>query len=67
MLQRLQDLTQAFESIVDAARGSNNEDEHDPEGTTLTLERSQVEALERQAAHHPEEIDAALARIDEGT
>jgi RNA polymerase-binding protein DksA len=64
--RRLRDLTEDFDSIVDASRDSNDDDEHDPEGATIAFERSQVIALARQAAHHLEEIDAALARIEEG-
>jgi RNA polymerase-binding protein DksA len=66
VLQRLRDLTQDFDSIVDASRDSNDDDEHDPEGATIAFERSQVGALARQAAHHVEEIDAAIARIEAG-
>jgi len=64
VLQRLRDLTHDFESVVGASRDTNADDEHDPEGATIAFERSQIEALARQAAHHLEEIDAALARID---
>ena len=66
VLRRMHDLTQDFDSIVDASRGSNDDDEHDPEGATIAFERAQVSALARQAAHHLEEIDAALDRIEEG-
>lgn len=66
VLQRLDDLTQDYDSIVSASRDSNDDDEHDPEGATIAFERSQLGALARQAAHHLEEIDAALVRIEEG-
>ena len=46
--------------------GSNDDDEHDPEGATIAFERSQVDALARQAREHLREIDAALARLDAG-
>jgi RNA polymerase-binding transcription factor DksA len=64
VLQRLRDLTHDFESIVGASRDTNADDEHDPEGATIAFERSQIEAFTRQAAHHLQEIDAALARIE---
>jgi len=64
--QRLRDLNRDFDSIVGASRDTNADDEHDPEGATIAFERSQIEALVRQATHHLEEIDAALARFDAG-
>jgi DnaK suppressor protein len=66
-LQRLADLTHDFDAMVAASRDTNADDEHDPEGATIAFERSQVEALARQAEHHLEEIDAALTRVEAGT
>ena len=60
-------LTRDFDSVVAASRDSNADDEHDPEGATIAFERSQIDALARQARHHLEEVDAALARVDAGT
>ena len=65
--QRLADLTHDFDALVAAARDTNADDEHDPEGATIAFERSQIEALVRQAEHHLEEIDAAANRLDTGT
>ena len=53
--------------FVDASRDTNADDEHDPEGATIAFEREQVAALVRQAESHLEEVDAALARVDDGT
>jgi len=66
-LQRLADLTRDFDAMVAASRDTNADDEHDPEGATIAFERSQVEALVRQAQRHLEEIDAAIKRLDAGT
>ncbi len=66
-LQRLADLTHDFDAVVAASRDTNADDEHDPEGATIAFERSQIEALARQAEHHLEEIDAAMMRLDAGT
>jgi RNA polymerase-binding protein DksA len=65
--QRLADLTQDFDAMVAASRDTNADDEHDPEGATIAFERSQIEALVRQAHRHLEEIDAATKRLDAGT
>ena len=63
---RLATLTGDFDALVEASEGSNADDEHDPEGATIAFERSQVDALARQAREHLREIDAALARLDAG-
>ena len=65
-LARLAALTGDFDALVEASEGSNADDEHDPEGATIAGERSQVDALARQAREHLREIDAALARLDAG-
>ncbi|KRB78607.1 DNA-binding protein [Nocardioides sp. Root190] len=66
-LRRLADLTDDFDAVVAASRDTNADDEHDPEGATIAFERSQVDALVRQARHHLTEIDDALARLEAGT
>jgi DnaK suppressor protein len=60
-------LTRDFDSVVAASRDSNADDEHDPEGATIAFERSQIDALVRQARHHLEEIEVALARVEAGS
>jgi DnaK suppressor protein len=64
---RLRHLTGDHAGIVEASRDSNADDEHDPEGATIAFERSQVEALVRQARAHLVEVDAALDRVGAGT
>lgn len=66
-LDRLARLTGDFDEVVDAARGSNVDDEHDPEGATIAFERSQLDALVQQARTHLVEIDAAYGRIERGS
>jgi len=66
-LRRLASVTDDFDSVVAASRDTNADDEHDPEGTTIAFERSQVAALMRHAHQHLLEIDSALQRVDEGT
>jgi RNA polymerase-binding transcription factor DksA len=64
--ERLARLRHDFLGIVDASRDSNADDEHDPEGATIAFERSQVDALVRQAQAHLAEIDAAVERLATG-
>ena len=60
------DLGGSITEIVSARRDSNNDDEHDPEGSTLAFERSQSDALLRQAELRLQDIAASLARLDAG-
>ncbi|MCW2842782.1 MAG: DNA-binding protein [Nocardioides sp.] len=64
---RLAALRGDFGAMVDASRDSNADDEHDPEGATIAFERSQVDALIGQAQRQLAEIDAALARLADGS
>lgn len=64
--QRLERLSRTFSDIVHASESSNADDEHDPEGSTIAFERSQVGALIAQARQHLAEIDAAEVRLAEG-
>ena len=66
-LDRLATLTQDFDSVVAASLDTNADDEHDPEGTTIAFERSQIGALVTQVRRHVAEIDAARARLDDGS
>lgn len=43
------------------------DDEHDPEGSTLSGEWQRIDALRRSLLAEHEEIAAALARVDAGT
>lgn len=66
-VRRLAALTGTFEDVVEAARGANIDDEHDPEGATIGFERAQVAALVVQTRTHLAEVDAALSRLDAGS
>jgi RNA polymerase-binding protein DksA len=65
--RRLADLTGDYAGIVEASRDSNADDEHDPEGSTIAFERSQIGTLVEDARRQLAEIDAALARLEDGT
>ena len=66
-LDRLAHLTGDYDAVVEASRGSNADDEHDPEGATIAFERSQLGALVRQVRDHLREIEAAFLRLEDGT
>ena len=59
-------LTMDIVSASDLRRGSNVDDEHDPEGSTIAFELSQSATLLRDADARITEVEAALRRLDEG-
>ena len=65
--ERLAALRGDHDAIVAASRDSNADDEHDPEGATIAFERSQVGAVIGQAERQLAEVEAALARIEDGS
>ena len=66
-LARLASLEHEFGGIVAAARDVGTDDEHDPEGATLAFERQHVAALAGAAREDLAEIQAALARLADGS
>ena len=62
---QLASLEREFGGIVEAAQGAD--DEHDPEGATLAFERQHVAALAQAARERLADIDAALARVADGS
>ena len=66
-LSLLADLTGDYSGIVEASQDSNADDEHDPEGSTIAFERSQVGSLVEQTRAYVDEVDAALRRVDDAT
>jgi RNA polymerase-binding transcription factor DksA len=65
--ERLAGLEREFAGLVESARQSNADDEHDPEGVTVAFERQHIAALISQARERLAEIRAALARLDDGS
>src|SRR6478735_4869418 len=53
--------------IVAASVESNADDEHDPEGSTIAFEREQLASLLEQLQHTRDDLEHALAAIDDGT
>ena len=64
---RISAMTSEFDEIVAAVAGSNGDDEHDPEGSTIAFERAQITALLHEARATLVEVDAALARLEDGS
>lgn len=63
---RLKRLDATFTDIVDSARDSNVDDEHDTEGITIAATRQQVAALVKAGRQRLADIAAATQRLDDG-
>ncbi len=63
----LADLSASFADSVAAARDSNLDDEHDPEGSTIAAERSLVSSLARDTEQRLIAIERALDRLRDGS
>lgn len=59
-------LTRDVTSMLEESRLSDADDEHDPEGSTITFERSKANALLAAAREHLSDVDSALQRIAQG-
>jgi DnaK suppressor protein len=57
----------AMASFLDARRGVEVDDEHDPEGATLGLQFAETSALLGNSRHHLDLVNAALGRMTNGT
>jgi len=66
-LRRAAALDREFAGIAEAAGEPGTDDEHDPEGATLAFERQHTAALLARTLEQVAEIDAAIARLDDGT
>jgi RNA polymerase-binding transcription factor DksA len=64
--QRITALTRRVDGIVEASEWSSNDDEHDPEGVTVAVERAQAQALLAQAKEDLAELDLAGERLRAG-
>ncbi|WP_430334794.1 TraR/DksA family transcriptional regulator [Rhodococcus sp. ACT016] len=65
--RRIAALQRRFDAIVEGSELTTDDDEHDPEGSTIAFERAQVTALLADARREVEELDAALRRVEDGT
>lgn len=66
-LKLLADVERSMRDVSDARDGANTDDEHDPEGATLAWERGSLGAVRDDARRRVDQVDAALARLDDGT
>lgn len=67
LTDELRQQTDLAAGVRDARSDSSSDDEHDPEGSTLTTEWSRIAGLQREFQDELTAIDRALQRIDDGS
>jgi DnaK suppressor protein len=66
-LRRLSGLESELAGLIESTGSAGTDDEHDPEGATIAFERQHTAALVSQARQHLAQIDAAMARLADGS
>ena len=66
-VRRLDRLTGQFDELVAASANSNADDEHDPEGSTVSLDQARDAALLHRTEQTLAELLAAQQRLAAGT
>jgi DnaK suppressor protein len=65
--ERVESLAAALAELTHDREGSNDDDEHDPEGVTLSSEWSRLTGLAEAAASELQQVGNAIERWDAGT
>ncbi|WP_045195927.1 TraR/DksA C4-type zinc finger protein [Rhodococcus sp. B7740] len=65
--RRLASLRAELASVIEGSRLTTDDDEHDPEGSTIAFERAKIAALITDTESEIREIDAAVLRLTAGT
>ena len=65
--EQIASLTRIFDDIVEAALLVSTDDEHDPEGSTIAFERSQVSSLLREARADKKALQQTFDRVEDTT
>ena len=63
----IETLKGGLDSFSVSHRGVIAVDEHDPEGQSVAVQRSESSLMLAQARRHLDEINAAMTRLDEGS
>ena len=66
-LARVATTRATLDQLTHDREGSNDDDEHDPEGVTLSSEWSRLTGLAEAAASELRQVDEAIERLDAGT
>ncbi|WP_353813322.1 TraR/DksA family transcriptional regulator [Agromyces sp. SYSU T00266] len=65
--ERLAEQSEGITAVRAARSDTSVDDEHDPDGPTMSQEWSQRTAVLHDVEHELTDVDRALARIDDGT
>lgn len=65
-LARVASTRATLDQLTHDREGSNDDDEHDPEGVTLSSEWSRLTGLAEAAASELRQVDDAIERLDAG-
>lgn len=65
-LRRVASLTSQIDAIVESSTWTRNDDEHDPEDSTVAFERAQLQGLLARARDEIRELDRATQRLTDG-
>ncbi|WP_353828649.1 TraR/DksA family transcriptional regulator [Agromyces sp. SYSU T0242] len=65
--ERLLEQSEGITAVREARSDASVDDEHDPDGPTMSQEWSQRTAVLHDVEHELADIDRALARIEDGT
>lgn len=64
--ERVQNLEAKLSALTTARRSSSDDDEHDPEGETLSSQWSMLSGLLESAREDEQRVDEAIRRLDAG-
>jgi DnaK suppressor protein len=65
--ERIVSLQAELTAIIEGSRFTTDDDEHDPEGSTIAFERAGIASLLRDAKAELRELDEAQVRVENGT
>ncbi|TFC14665.1 TraR/DksA family transcriptional regulator [Cryobacterium algoritolerans] len=60
-------ITHTLDDVIEARNSGTADDEHDPEGPTLTMEWSRISGVHSEFEAKAATVDRALARISDGS
>ncbi|MEE3849222.1 TraR/DksA C4-type zinc finger protein [Gordonia sp. LSe1-13] len=62
----IEQMASRLDAVIEATADSSSDDEHDPEGSTLAVERGHLVAQLERSRVRLDELDAALIRAESG-
>ncbi len=63
----IESTTESIATLIQSRSSADGDDEHDPEGATVSLQFSESNALLDHARQHLDQVNVALAKFADGT